>query len=469
MTPDRSARTSSARAKASLTRGYVKHFETAGQLARAAAQIASFDLDEDEYDRFVPRIDAVTEADIASTARAFLHPDESAIVVVGDAARCQQGTRIARSARRPRTNQNSDAVKAVRFHQHGGPEVLRYEDAPDPVPAPGWILVRVRACALNHLDLWQRRGLERVTIPLPHISGADVAGEIAALGEGVTAVRAGDRVMLQPGLSCGRCARCLAGEDNFCPTYDVLGYQSDGGYAELVTVPAANAIPLPEAIDFITAAAFPLSFLTAWHMLHTRARLSDGETVLVVAAGSGVGQAAVQLAKAAGARVIATAGSDAKLAKAKSIGADDVIDHHHDDVVGSRAGAHRAAAAWTSWSSTSASRRGTEACGRSRAAGGWSRAAPPPATMPTLDLRHLFARQLSLLGSYMGGKPELLRAAELFFRGVVRPIVDRTFPLSETAQAHRHLESSAQFGKVVLAVEWTMAMGQWGNEQWAME
>ncbi len=329
--------------------------------------------------------------------------------------------------------------------------MLRYEDAPDPVPAPGWILVRVRACALNHLDLWQRRGLERVTIPLPHISGADVAGEITALGEGVTAVRAGDRVMLQPGLSCGRCSRCLAGEDNFCPTYDVLGYQSDGGYAELVTVPAANAVPLPEAIDFITAAAFPLSFLTAWHMLHTRARLVDGETVLVVAAGSGVGQAAVQLAKAAGARVIATAGSDAKVAMAKSIGADDVIDHHHDDVVArvreltGRRGVdvvveHVGVATW-------------DRSVRSLARGG--RLVTCGATTghdATLDLRHLFARQLSFLGSYMGGKPELLRAAELFFRGVVRPVVDRTFPLSETAQAHRHLESSAQFGKVVLAV-----------------
>ena len=329
--------------------------------------------------------------------------------------------------------------------------MLRYEDAPDPVPAPGWILVRVGACALNHLDLWQRRGLERVTIPLPHISGADVAGEIAALGEGVTAVRAGDRVMLQPGLSCGRCTRCLAGEDNFCPTYDVLGYQSDGGYAELVTVPAANAVPLPEAIDFITAAAFPLSFLTAWHMLHTRARLVEGETVLVVAAGSGGGQAAVQLAKAAGARVIATAGSDAKVAMAKSIGADDVIDHHHDDVVArvreltGRRGVdvvveHVGVATW-------------DRSVRSLARGG--RLVTCGATTghdAKLDLRHLFARQLSFLGSYMGGKPELLRAAELFFRGVVRPVVDRTFPLSETAQAQRHLESSAQFGKVVLTV-----------------
>jgi NADPH:quinone reductase-like Zn-dependent oxidoreductase len=342
-------------------------------------------------------------------------------------------------------------VKAVRFHEHGGPEVLRYEDAPDPVAGPDRIVVRVRACALNHLDLWQRRGLDRVKIPFPHISGADVAGEIAELGGGVTGLRVGQRVMLQPGLSCGTCARCLAGEDNFCERYDVLGYQSDGGYAELVGVPAVNAIPLPDAIDFVAAAAFPLAFLTAWHMLHTRARLAERETVLVIAAGSGVGQAAVQLARAAGARVIATAGSAAKLAMAKQIGADEVIDHHQEDVVArvreltNRRGVnvvveHVGVATW-------------ERSVRSLARGG--RLVTCGATTghdAALDLRHLFARQLSFLGSYMGGKPELLKATELFFRGVIRPVVDRTFPLSETAQAHRYLEASSQFGKVVLLV-----------------
>jgi NADPH:quinone reductase-like Zn-dependent oxidoreductase len=224
-------------------------------------------------------------------------------------------------------------MKAIRFHAHGGPEVLRFEDAPDPELRPGWVLVRVRACALNRLDIWQRRGLDRVKIPLPHISGADVAGVVAQAGDGVAGWGAGDRVMLQPGLSCGVCAPCLSGHDNSCPRYDVLGYQSNGGYAELVSVPAANLIRLPDSIDFVRAAAFPLTFLTAWHMLLGRALLTERDTVLVIAAGSGVGQAAVQIAKAMRATVLATAGGADKTARARDFGADAVIDHHGEDVV----------------------------------------------------------------------------------------------------------------------------------------
>jgi len=342
-------------------------------------------------------------------------------------------------------------VKAVRFHQHGGLEVLRHEDAPDPSVPPGSVLVRVRACALNHLDLWQRRGLDRVTIPMPHISGADVAGEIATVSPGVTEYQVGQRVMLQPGLSCGRCARCLAGEDNYCARYDVLGYQSSGGYAELVAVPAANIIPLPDGIDFVEAAAFPLSFLTAWHMLMTRAGLTERDTVLVLAAGSGVGQAAIQIAKFFRARVIATAGHANKLDRAKALGADDVVSHTTDDLVATvrklTAGRgvdvvveHVGAATWDR--SVRCLARGGRLVTCGATTGHDTR----------LDLRHLFARQLSLLGSYMGGKPELLRAADLFFRGALRPVVDRTFPLSEAAQAQQRLESGAHFGKIVLSV-----------------
>jgi NADPH:quinone reductase-like Zn-dependent oxidoreductase len=342
-------------------------------------------------------------------------------------------------------------MNAVRFHEHGGPEVLRFEHAPDPDCPAGWVVVKVHACGLNHLDLFQRRGLARVTIPFPHISGADIAGEVVAIGDGVRGVTVAERVMLQPGLSCGRCARCLAGEDNSCPRYDVLGYQSDGGYAEFVAVPAVGLIPLPDAIDFVTAAAFPLTFLTAWHMLMTRAKLTERDTVLVIAAGSGVGQAAVQIARAFHARVLATAGGQRKLDLARELGAEAAIDHYQEDVAARvRAltdgrGAdivieHAGQATWDRSVRCLARGGRLVTCG---ATTGHTAA---------LDLRHLFARQLSLLGSYMGTKSELIRAAELLFRGVYRPVIDRTFPLAEAAQAQRHLESSTQFGKIVLTV-----------------
>lgn len=339
-------------------------------------------------------------------------------------------------------------MNAVRFHEHGGPDVLKLEDAPDPEPRPGHAVVRVRACALNHLDIWQRRGIERVTIPFPHISGADVAGEVAGIVNGKSSPA---RVMLQPGLSCGTCAACLAGRDNRCARYDVLGYKSDGGYAQYVRVPEANLIPIPAHIDFIEAAAFPLTFLTAWHMLFSGARLEEGDIVLVLAAGSGVGQAALQLARHAGAFVIATAGSDDKLALATKLGADATINHAAEDVaaavrrITSGRGAdivveHVGTATW-------------DASVRSLAKGG--RLVTCGATTghdAAVDLRHLFGRQLSLVGSYMGEKAELLKAARLFFGGLVRPVVDRVFPLAEAAAAHRYLEERRQFGKVVLEV-----------------
>lgn len=339
-------------------------------------------------------------------------------------------------------------MKASLFHQHGGPEVFRYEDIADPVVPPGWALVRVRACALNHLDLFQRRGLDRVTIPLPHISGADVAGEVVSIN-GESTIAPGTRVMLQPGMSCGVCDVCLAGRENQCRKYDVLGYQSAGGYAELVTVPASSLIPIPAHIDFVTAAAFPLTFVTAWHMLVTLARVAAGDTVLVVAAGSGVGQAAVQIAKAKGARVIATAGGDAKLAHARKLGADEVVDHYTQNI--------------TSEARRLTSNRGVdivvehvgvatfEKSVKSLALGG--RLVTCGATTgfdARLDLRLLFARQLSVIGSYMGTPRELLTAAEGLFDGTFTPVVDRTLPLAAAGDAHRLLESAQQFGKIVL-------------------
>ena len=336
-------------------------------------------------------------------------------------------------------------MKAVRFHEHGEADVLRYEDAPDPELSGGDAIVRVRACGLNHLDLWNRRGV--VKLPLPHVSGADIAGEIAASSDPQFAP--GQRVMLQPGLSCGRCPACLDGRDNQCPRYDVIGSQSNGGYAELVRVPLQNVIPLPDAIGFVEAAAFPLTFLTAWHMLITRCAIRPGDDVLVLAAGSGVGQAAIQVAVLHGARVFATAGSDEKLARAREIGATEVINHHTQDVpaeirrlTGNRGVdivfEHVGTATWDR--SVKCLTRGGRlvTCG---ATTGYD---------AKIDLRFLFARQLTLVGSYMGTKGELARAAQFFFSGHLRPVVDRTFPLADAKAAQLHLENSLQFGKVVL-------------------
>jgi NADPH:quinone reductase-like Zn-dependent oxidoreductase len=337
-------------------------------------------------------------------------------------------------------------MKAVRFHEHGGPEVLRYEDAPDPAPASGRAIVRVRACALNHLDLWQRRGLERVRIPLPHISGSDVAGEIA---DGGGAFDAGTRVLIQPGLSCGRCAACAEGHDNECPEYAVLGYVSDGGYAELLSVPLENVVAIPDHVGFVEAAAFPLTFLTAWHMLLTRARLRAGETVLVIAGGSGVGQAAIQIAKHHGARVFATS-APGKMEASRALGADEVFDHYEDFQQRVRASTrgrgvdvvieHVGQATWDR--SVRALARGGRlvTCG---ATTGYQAA---------LDLRHLFARQLSLLGSYMGRKSELLLAAPLFFDGILKPAIDSVLPLADAALAQQRLERGDVFGKIVLEI-----------------
>jgi len=341
-------------------------------------------------------------------------------------------------------------MNAVRFHCHGGVDVLRYEAAPDPVPAAGEALVRVRACALNHLDLWERRGLPRVTIPLPHISGSDVAGEVVS--STVANVIPGTRVMLQPGISCGRCAGCLSGLNNECPHYEVLGYRNhDGGYAELVKVPVQNLVSIPDNIDFVHAAAFPLTFLTAWHMLLTRGGLKDGDDVLVLAAGSGVGQAAIQIARLHGARVFATAGSDEKLERAHTLGANEVIHHHKEDIVEAIKRftngrgvdiviEHVGEATWSK--SVRALARGGRlvTCGATTGAHG------------AIDLTALFAKQLSILGSYMGSNGELLQVARFFFAGRLKPVIDRTFPLADAASAQRRLEASGQFGKIVLDV-----------------
>jgi NADPH:quinone reductase-like Zn-dependent oxidoreductase len=342
-------------------------------------------------------------------------------------------------------------MRAVPIHAHGGPELLREEDFPDPVARPGEVLVRVRACALNHLDLWTRQGGAGRSPAFPHILGCDIAGEIAALPEPIAGLAVGQRVMLSPGTSCGRCRMCLSGEDSSCREYRILGAQIHGGYAELVRCPAANVIPIPDAIAFTEAAAFPLVFLTAWRMLVVRARLGRGEDVLVWAAGSGVGMAAIQIAKLLGARVIATAGSAGKLAQARALGADETIDHHAQDVVAEvrrltgKKGVevvveHTGRDTWERSILSLAHRGRLVTCGATTG--------PEGAT----DLRHLFAKQLTLMGSYMGSKADLLDAAPLFFAGRLRPVVHAVLPLSEAREAHEMMEASRHFGKIVLQV-----------------
>jgi NADPH:quinone reductase-like Zn-dependent oxidoreductase len=340
-------------------------------------------------------------------------------------------------------------MKSVRFHEHGGPEVLRYEDAPDPAPVPGRAIVRVRACALNHLDLWERRGLDRVKLPLPHISGSDISGTV--IDPGASGLRPDARVMLQPGVRCGHCSACLAGRDNQCVEYDVLGLRSDGGYAEMISVPSENLIPIPDHVSFETAAAFPLTFLTAWHMLVTRAGIADGDVVLVLAGGSGVGQAAIQLARHFGARVFATC-APSKADRTRSLGAEEVLDHYSGDfsrdvrrLTGGRGAdivvEHVGEATWDR------SVRSLARGGRLVTCGATTGAAAH------VDLRHLFARQLALLGSYMGRFAELEVAAPLLFNGTLTPVIDDVFPLGRAADAQRRLEDKEQFGKIVLAVD----------------
>ncbi len=338
-------------------------------------------------------------------------------------------------------------MKAVRLHEFGGPEVLKYEDVPEPTVRQDQVLVRVKACAMNHLDLWCRKGLPGVK--LPHILGSDIAGDIAAVGEYVTGLREGQRVLLAPHVFCNHCVQCASGRQNFCPEYSVLGYLNDGGNREFIAVPQVNVIPIPDELTYNEAAAVPLVFLTAWHMLTGRAQIKPGQTVLVLGAGSGVGSAAIQIAKLFNAHVIATAGSPLKLEKARELGADDLINHYEQKIsdevkkITARAGVdivveHVGAATWEE-SMKSLKPGGTlVTCGATTG------------SEAKFDIRFLFARQLSFLGSYMGTMGELHEVLKHVFSGRLKPVIDTTFPLREARAAHERMEKSEMFGKIVL-------------------
>lgn len=342
-------------------------------------------------------------------------------------------------------------MKAVVFHQHGGPEQLQYQNMPDPQVGPGDVLIRVKACALNHLDLWVRQGIPAYQIPLPHISGSDVAGTVESVGEGVTGLQAGTRVFISPGLSCWQCRHCLAGRDNLCPSYGLVGAKTHGGYAEFVTVPWRNVLPIPGSLTFEQAAAFPLVGVTAAHMLFALANVRAGEVVLIMGAGSGVGSMAIQLAKLAGARVITTVGMDSKVLPAKNLGADDVILHSQENLV-------KRITTFTNGRGVDVviehiGPRVWEACLASLAKGG--RLITCGATTGgdvTLNLRALFSRQLALTGSYMGTRAELVTVADLMGQGRLRPVIDRVYPLRDARAAQDLMLSRNFFGKIVLTV-----------------
>lgn len=340
-------------------------------------------------------------------------------------------------------------MKAAVINRHGGAEVIELAEIPVPTIKENEVLVRVKACALNHLDVWVRKGLPGIEFPMPHVLGSDIAGIVETAGSLVRSVQPGLEVILSPGLSCMHCEFCLSGRDNLCASYDILGYRADGGYAEYVKAPSFNVIPKPRSLTFEEASTIPLVFLTAWHMLRERVNLKAGETLLVHAAGSGVGSAAIQIGKLLGARVFATASTDSKLDKARSLGADETINYNEQDfldavrrLTGKRGVdvvfEHTGEVTWEK-SVRSLARGGRlVTCGATSGYKG------------NLDIRVLFSRQISLHGSYMGAKAELVEVMKFFEDGRLKPVVDRTLPLEQAREAHKAIEDRAQFGKVVL-------------------
>jgi NADPH:quinone reductase-like Zn-dependent oxidoreductase len=338
-------------------------------------------------------------------------------------------------------------MKAIRFHEFGGPEVLKYEDVPDPVLRKDQVLVRVKACALNHLDLFCRAGIPGVN--LPHINGSDISGDIVEVGEYINDLNPGQRVLLVPMTFDNVCPACVSGEQNFCPKFSVLGYRNDGGNCELIAVPRVNVLPIPDSLSYDEAASVPLVFLTAWHMLVGRAKIRPGQTILVLGAGSGVGSAAIQIGKLFNTTVITTAGDENKLEKARELGADYLIEHYKQKIseevkkITGKQGVdivveHVGKATWGE-SMKSLKPGGTiVTCGATT--GGEI----------STDLRFLFSRQFSYLGSFMGNMRDFYEVMGHVFSGKLKPVVDRTFPLKEAAAAHRYMEQSAMFGKIVL-------------------
>jgi NADPH:quinone reductase-like Zn-dependent oxidoreductase len=344
-------------------------------------------------------------------------------------------------------------MKAAYLTEHGGVEKLTYGELPDPIPDESEVLVHVKACGVNYVDLWVRRGLPFFApVKFPHVPGMDVVGEVVAAGPCVRSTLMGARVVLNPGVSCGRCQFCLTGKDNYCAQYQLLGVDLPGGYAQLVKIPEQNAVPLPASIAWEAAACVPVPFVTAWTMLFEKAQLQPGEWVLVHAAGSGVGSAAIQLARLGGGIVITTAGSDEKLEKAKGLGAQYLINYKRQDFLGAVRRITR--------------KRGVDVVVDHIGQAVWEQSLlclVPEGRLVTCgvtsgyeaktDLRHVFYRQLQILGNKFGSKASLFKVINLLEQGKIHPVLDRILPLRETPRAHTLLEERRLFGKVVLVPE----------------
>ncbi|MFX1606546.1 MAG: zinc-binding dehydrogenase [Promethearchaeota archaeon] len=344
-------------------------------------------------------------------------------------------------------------MKATVFHEHGPPDVLKYEAIPDPEVGPNQVLVDVKAVALNHLDLFTRRGIPGLKLEMPHILGSDISGIIKEIGSNVTEnLEIGQKVVIDPGRSCGVCEYCVRGEESLCANYGIIGEHYRGGYAHLFSADAEHIIPIPEhsELDFNEAAAAPLTFMTAWRMLIPKAQVKPGDDVLIIGIGGGVALAALQIARLAGARVIVTSSSDEKLEKALELGASIGINHAN------KPDFHKEVFALTN-------RRGVDIVVDSVGEATWEKslrsltkggklvtcgATSGPTALTNVNL--VFWKQLEILGSTMGSRSELRDVLKLVWNGQLKPVVDRTFPLSDAKQAHEILEKGEQFGKLVL-------------------
>src|SRR5712691_7255634 len=341
-------------------------------------------------------------------------------------------------------------MKAVLFHEHGDINVLRIEEVPQPTPGLTEVVVKVRACGVNRLDIYSRTGRTKIA-PMPHISGSEVAGEIVATGEAVSGLTVGQAVAVAPYLFCGQCEFCRSGEEVLCLKGDILGLACQGGYAEYVSVPASSIVPLPQSVDFISAAAVGLATITAWHMLVRRAPISPGQDVLVHAAGSGIGSAAIQIAKLSGARVITTASSAEKLEQARKLGADEFINYREQDFlqevrrITNKRGVdvvveHIGEQTWEKSAACLARKGRLVTCGATTGNDG------------KVNIWTLFAKEISLIGSYGGTRQDLADVLKLVATGQLKPVVYGTYSLDQVGEVEQLMESREQFGKLVVVL-----------------